>query len=395
MKVLLVSSSSGSRGGGEIYLHRLAVGLSRLGHCVHALCNTAPPMDELAEKLRRFCDVRRMELPNTYRRPTRCLGAALDFAQHRRISRVFHELSPDIVHINQQVAEDGLDLLLAARNSSIPFLSTIHIAHSASSLNARLGRLRDIVTRAVVRRASATHIAVAERARHELISRFGFLDTHQIKVVLNGVFLSQTDDARVRTRARWGATDEEIVIGSVGRLEPQKAPDTALDIIAALVSRELPVRYIWIGDGPQRATFQRQAHALGIASYVNLDGWRDDIASCLQGLDIFLMPSRFEGMPLALLEAMGAGLCCCVSDVGGMREAIQHGVNGYLCVPGDVSKWCEQIETIVTNSALRVDAGYRARDFALKRFSIDSMASSTIAIYHEVIRSYQRRAKIA
>src|SRR5215813_9520147 len=168
MKVLLVSSSSGSRGGGEIYLYNLAAGLSRLGHCVHALCSNAKPMDELVKYLHRFGEVTRAELPNTYRRPTHSLGAALDFAQHRRISRIFQELSPDIVHINQQVAEDGLDLLLAARSSSLPFLSTIHIAHSASLLNARLGRLRDFVARAVLTRINTTHIAVAERARHDL-----------------------------------------------------------------------------------------------------------------------------------------------------------------------------------------------------------------------------------
>src|SRR6266536_3557269 len=145
MKVLLVSSGSGSRGGGEIYLHHLAAGLSRLGHCVHALCSNAPRMDELVANLRRFGQVSRIELFNTYRRPTRSLGATLDFAGHRRISRMFQELSPDVVHINQQVAEDGLDLLLAARDSGIPFLSTIHIVHSANSLNARVGKLRDLV----------------------------------------------------------------------------------------------------------------------------------------------------------------------------------------------------------------------------------------------------------
>jgi len=255
--------------------------------------------------------------------------------------------------------------------------------------------LRDVVTRAVLTHVNTTHIAVAERARHDLIARLVFLSTRQIKVVLNGVFLSQADDARARTRARWGVTPEEIVIGSVGRLEAQKAPDIALDIIAGLVSKGLPIRYIWIGDGPQRTAFQQQANALGIASYVNLDGWRNDVASCLQGLDIFLMPSRFEGMPLALLEAMGAGLCCCVSHVGGMGEAIQHGLNGYLCAPSDVPKWCEQIETIVVNPALRVEMGQRARDLAHEHFSIDSMASSTIAIYRDVIRSYPRQRKIA
>ena len=391
MKVLLVSSSSGSRGGGEIYLRNLAAGLSCSCHYVHVLCSTAPLMDELAEKLSRFCKVSRVEISNTYRRPTRCLGASLDFAQHRHFSRIFQELSPDVVHINQQVAEDGLDLLLAARRSGIPFLSTIHIVHSANSLNARFGRLRDLITSTVLKRVRTIHITVAEQARRDVMTRFRFVESQKIKVVPNGVFFPQADGARGSTRARWAVAPEEIVIGSVARLEAQKAPDVALEIIAALIRKGFPVRYVWIGDGPMRTAFQQQAQSLGIAPYVNLEGWRDDVASCLQGLDIFLMPSRFEGMALALLEAMAAGLCCCVSDVDGLREVIQHGLNGYLCAPGNVARWLEQIEAVVANPVCRVDVGQRARDFAHKHFSIGSMASRTIDIYHDVVRAHQER----
>ena len=195
MKVLLVSSSSGSTGGGEIYLLRLALGLSRLGHRVYTLCSTAPVMDKLAEDLSQFGEVRRLELLNSYRRPTRSLGAALDFEQQRRLSRAFQEISPDVVHINQQVAEDGLDLILAARRSGIPFLSTIHITHSADELGARFGKLRDFVTSNVLRRANAVHITVAERARNVLMNRFGFLNPHQVRVVLNGVLFPDPDAA--------------------------------------------------------------------------------------------------------------------------------------------------------------------------------------------------------
>jgi glycosyltransferase involved in cell wall biosynthesis len=353
-------------------------------------------MDELAENLGRFGDVSRAEFPNTYRRPTRSLGAALDFAQQRRIRSIFRELSPDVVHINQQVAEDGLDLLLAAYSSGIPFLSTIHIVQSANSLDARLGRLRDLITSAVFRRVNTVHITVAERARHHLLDRFTFLGAHQVKVVLNGVFFSEENDARDRTRARWGATAREIIIGSVGRLEAQKGPDIALQIIAGLVHKGLALRYVWIGDGPMRNAFQEQAQSLGIAGSVTLDGWRDDIASCLQALDIFIMPSRFEGMSLALLEAMAAGLCCCVSDVDGMGEAIQHGVNGYLCASGNVARWCKQIETVVANPARRAEVGRRAREIAHGRFSIDGMASGVVGVYRDVMRSQKefRKRKI-
>jgi glycosyltransferase involved in cell wall biosynthesis len=302
---------------------------------------------------------------------------------------MFCAIAPDVVHINQQVAEDGLDLLLAAQRSGLPFLSTVHIVQSANSLDARFGRLRDFVTSTVLRRANAVHITVAESARGDFLARFGFLTAHQVKVVLNGVFFADTDGRR-RTRARWGAAPGEVVIGSVGRLEAQKGPDVALQIIGALAGKGLPVRYVWIGDGPLRDAFQQQAQELGIAARVNLEGWRDDIAGCLQGLDIFIMPSRFEGMPLALLEAMGMGLCCCASEVDGMREAIEHGTTGYLCAPENIAGWCQQLEALVASPARRAEVGRRARNFARARFGIERMAAATVEVYENLMRSHQQ-----
>jgi glycosyltransferase involved in cell wall biosynthesis len=347
-------------------------------------------MDKLAENLGRFTEVRRLELLNTYRRPTRSLGAALDFEQQRRLSRTFREFRPDVVHINQQVAEDGLDLVLAARNSGVPFLSTIHVVHSAEELGARFGKLRDLVTIQVLRRVNAIHIAVAERARNDLITRFGFLSPRRVRVVLNGVFFSKPNDAtKNRTRARWDVAPREVVLGSVGRLDAQKAPTFALNVIAALRQKGLPVRYIWIGDGAMRTAFQEQAQHLGIADFVRLDGWRDDVSNCLQGLDVFVMPSKFEGMPLALLEAMTAGVCCCVSDVDGMAEAIEDGLSGYLCAPGNLERWCGQLEALIRNPRLRAAIGSKARDVARQRFGVESMAGNTLKVYEDVVGSHQ------
>jgi glycosyltransferase involved in cell wall biosynthesis len=389
MKVLLVSSSSGSAGGGETYLLYLAIGLTQLGHRVHAICSTSPEMDKLAEGLGKLGEVRRVEFISTYQRRTRSLGAALDFEQQRRLRRTFQEFCPEIVHINQQVAEDALDLVLAARNCGIPFLSTIHVARSARSLGARFGRLRDFVTSQVLRRISGVHIAVAERARRELATRFTFLAPHQVRVVLNGVVFAEPNvGAKDSTRARWGVAPGEIVLGTVGRLDAQKAPDFSLEIIAALRRKGLPVRYVWIGDGYMRTSFKEQAQNLGIADVVRVDGWRDDVPDCLQALDVLAMPSNFEGMPLALLEAMAAGLCCCASDVDGMGEAIQHGLTGYLCAPGNLDNWCQQLEALIKDPSLRIATGSRARDVARQRFGVNSMADDTVKVYEDVMRRY-------
>ena len=105
-----------------------------------------------------------------------------------------------------------------------------------------------------------------------------------------------------------------------------------LGVIANLVRQGLRIRYIWIGDGTLRRTFEKKARDLGVADQVLVTGWSQDISAYLQALDILAMPSKFEGLPLALLEAMGAGLCCCVSDVDGMTEDIHHPV-GYTLTP--------------------------------------------------------------
>jgi glycosyltransferase involved in cell wall biosynthesis len=385
MKVLLVSSSSGSRGGGEIYLYYLAAGLARLGHHVVALCSDRPRMDELALHLAKCAEVRRIALLHTYDRFARSLGAAIDARGQKRYRDVLRSIAPDVVHINQQVAEDGLDLLLAARSSGIPFLSTIHIAYSAGLLGARFGGVRDAVAGNILRRIGGTHIVVANRARQDLLRRFGFMRADQVAVVLNGVLAPPSSAARDATRTRWQAAGAEVVIGSVGRLESQKAPDFGLHIVARLLKQGLPIRYVWIGDGPLRREFEALARQLGIADRVRIDGWQSDISGCLQALDLLLMPSRFEGLPLALLEAMCAGLCCCVSDVDGMAEAIEPGKTGYLCPLGDLDAWVRQITVLVTDPSLRAEVGARVRDIARTRFSADRMAADTVKVYRQAI----------
>lgn len=387
MRITLVSSSSGSTGGGEIYLGYLAIGLLNLGHEVQAICSSTPGMDEWSESLSRICPVIRSDFVPTYDRRARSLGAALDVRQQARMRHVFQTCRADLLHVNQQVAEDGLDLLLAARGSGIPFLSTIHITHSASELDARFGGIRDWVTKKVLQRLCGAHITVAKSSRARLLDRFERLDPADVHVVQNGVpFPKHDSDVRKAAREIWGVGAKDIVLGSVGRLNPQKSPEFALEIVSALKRKNLPVRFIWIGDGAGRASFKHKAASLGIADLVHLDGWRDDVASCLLGLDILLMPSRFEGMPLALLEAMGAGLCCCVSAVDGMEEVIAHGRSGFLCTPGDLEQWVDEVEHLIHAPALRGETGRRARAEAQKRYSLDTMAVKTAEVYEDVRR---------
>src|SRR5262245_43393475 len=120
MRVLLVSSGSGARGGGEIFLRYLGEGLAERGHEVIVWIPMHPRMNELAESCARFARVVRADYRNTYDYPTRSLATCFNWRVSRRVASEWEALRPDVVHINKQNLEDGLDLLRAARQSSLP-----------------------------------------------------------------------------------------------------------------------------------------------------------------------------------------------------------------------------------------------------------------------------------
>ncbi len=392
MKVLLVSSNSGSRGGGEIYLRRLAEGLTALEHEVHVLLASAPVMDELATQIESLAQVHRLPLTNMYQRPLRVLGATHDRRQIGRLSDEFRRLSPDVVHLNQQVAEDGLDLLAAASDAQLPKVSTIHIPGSPKTLGAVAGGLRLRVARRALERSSALHIAVSRHSADTLADWLPFLRSQKrLYAIHNGVAQAPTaGDARSlrrRFRDHWRVADNELVLGCVGRIEAQKDPLFVVEVLAALTAAGLPVKGVWIGDGRMRSEVEAAAGRHNLGERLLIDGWQNDAAERLHAFDVFLMPSKFEGLPLALLEALTAGLACCASATDGIPEAITDGENGRLCVPGDLDAWVGVLSALLNDAGERHRLGTAAAETARHRFSVEVMARQTVEVYREAIRA--------
>lgn len=395
MRVALISSGSGSRGGGEIYLCLLAQGLKDLGHTVIALIPEAQRMDELSAQMAPIADVRRFPFVATYERKARCLGAMLDRRQQSQLQSLITETQADIIHVNQQVSEDGLDLLLAADRAETPWVSTIHVGWGAVQLGAQFGRARDIVSNRTLRRLNGVHIAVSGASQVQLQQRLR-LDDDYIRVALNGV-LSHPPDvfsaARTAARSDWQVDDDqEVVVGAVGRIEAQKDPIAFIDYFAAAASAEAPIRLVWIGDGSMRGALERHASNYADRLSLTVDGWREDAGQRLAGFDIFALPSKFEGLPLALLEAMHAGLPVIANDADGIAEAITSQETGYLCAsPED---WNHAAKELISRPEVRARVGAAARAKARANFSIASMAKATEEIYrHQLANHQQRNAK--
>lgn len=390
MKVTLVSSGSGSRGGGEIYLALLAEQLAGLGHEICALIPDHARMNELAERLARTAVVERFPYVSTYDRRLRHIGATLDRRQRRSLRDLFRRTSADIVHVNQQVAEDGLDLVLAASASGLPWVSTIHVGRGAGELSARLGNLRDRWTRSTITATGGDYIAVCSSARDQLAARLG--SAPRLHVVHNGAPVPDAADlaaARKAARAEWGASNEDVVVGSLGRIEAQKAPLMFVDHVAKAAGGDSRIRMVWIGDGSMRDDLRARAALYPGVAPLTIDGWRANAALRVAGFDIFVLPSAFEGLPFALLETMHTGVPIVASDVDGIAEAISSGETGYLC--SNTDEWNDALMRLVTDRELRQRIGAAARQVAQTHFSAAAMAKGTLDVYASVLARLTKR----
>jgi glycosyltransferase involved in cell wall biosynthesis len=381
LRVALVSSSSGSRGGGELYLVGLAQGLAALGHDVQSVLSEHARMDDLARVLKPHSSVHRIRYQNTYDRRLRSLTNILSYGKVRQLSEQLSRLDADVIHVNKQNTEDGLDLLQAARDAHGRILTTIHVTRSMRQLRAQAGLARDWVSTRTLRCIRCPVIAIARSGVDDLC-RIG-IEPNRLHLVHNGVSDATPAD-RDEIRRRWGIGPADIVLGCVARLEPQKNPL----FLPPLLSR-LPrhVRLVWVGDGSQMEALRKRAAEHGVSDRVLLPGWQHAARSLLSAFDIFVLPSLYEGFPFAILEAMAAGLPSVVSDVDGVGEAMIDGQTGFLCRPNDTDQWLEQLQTCIKDCDIRSRLGNAAAMRHREEFSLQAMAGKTAAIYRQIART--------
>jgi len=130
---------------------------------------------------------------------------------------------------------------------------------------------------------------------------------------------------------------------------------------------------------------ERLTQALGLEKSVSFLGARSDVAQLLTALDVFVLSSIHEGVPLSVVEAMGAGKPVIATDVGGLRLLVKHSVNGLLVPPGDPSALEVAMRDLAANSALRQDMGAKSRQIASDSFSVSTMIKRYQSIYESVL----------
>lgn len=293
-------------------------------------------------------------------------------ADHRRAIRDF---APAIVHANQSHPWGCAYAEVAALLT--PGVRTLAVEHLP--MRSAVPRVQLLARRMIARRLDA-HVAVGERAAR-LVEQYVGLPAGSVGTVANGV-----PAAPASAPPSASAPDGRIVVGALGRLTDQKGFDA---LVRALP--ELPtVTVTLVGDGPERPALEALAASLGVAERLQITGWTDDARGQLARFDVFALPSRWEGLPLAILEAMFAGLPVVANDVGSVAEAVRDGSTGFLLTAGDERALVERLRRLAGDAELRRRLGGAGRGLALERFSAAAMARRYERLYAELLGDARR-----
>lgn len=192
---------------------------------------------------------------------------------------------------------------------------------------------------------------------------------------------------RVVAKRRLGVDDARPLIGTVGRLEPRKGTATLLAALASVRAAGHDATLVVVGEGPLRAELVAAAERLGVEPHVRLLGDRSDVRDILAALDVFVLPSRTEGMSNALLEAMATALPVVATAVGGTPEVVTDGRSGLLVPADDADAMAAAIGRVLENPAWAGELGAAARQTAEEHFGARRMVRRLEAVYAAVANS--------
>jgi len=212
----------------------------------------------------------------------------------------------------------------------------------------------------------------------------------EIQLIPNGVDITRFTPTLVDT----SLNERTKVVVCVSRLSYEKGVDVLLQAWN-LVRQQLPTfsgpRLIIVGNGEIQTQLECMAKALGIEDSVEFLGVQSDIAAQLHRGDLAVLPSRVEGMPVALLEEMACGLPCVATRVSGSEDIIQHGVNGLLVEPEDYQGMAQALLTLLRDPDLSLKYGHAARSTIEQHYSLPQTMDAFIELYQRVIDAKSKR----
>jgi glycosyltransferase involved in cell wall biosynthesis len=324
----------------------------------------------------------------------RPLAPAADLGALMQIYRLLCRVRPAIVHTHMAKAGAVGRTAAVAYNRTAGRQRPARLVHTYHGhvLEGYFGAAKTSVfirTERVLARATDRLIAISPRIRDELVASYRIGDASQYAVVPLGFDLSPfariDDDGRRAARKELGLPADAPVVTTVGRLTAIKQHDLLLTAARTIVGDHPSAVFLVAGDGERRREIEAMARVLQVEQHVRFLGWRRDLATIYAATDVFVLTSRQEGTPVALIEAMASGVPGVSTDVGGVRDVIADATMGVLVPPDAAAGIAAGIRGLLSDNAGRVAMGARARAHVLGRFTLDRLVADMVSLYRRLL----------
>ena len=368
MRVMYVISSM-ARGGAEMLLATQSPILIQLGVEPFIVTTRGPQtlIEQMKLPVRHFC--LNMVDAGSGRRP-----GSIQLV--RRLRRVIKAVRPDLVHFHLR-AEDAWGRLSAA--GLVPTLTTWHSTYRWLGERTWRSAARKKLTSASAQWQGTRFIAVSQAVRLWCAERLG-INPGLVEVIYPGVEI----DKFVRAPAVRLGSPLRLVM--VGRFRLAKGHDVALKALKIVRDRGLVFRADFVGGGELLARTKMLAGQLGLANVLTFFGECTDVLRVLPQYDMFLMPSRWEGLPVSALEAMASYVPGVATRVSGLTEVYRDGVNGLLVPPEDSESLASAILRLGRNAELRRQLALAGRKIVEEEFDLVKQTAKVVAVYRELVR---------
>ena len=370
-RTVLLYSDGPIYGGAERYLVELARGLNGDDWKVDLACAEDGALDPMVTELRSYgVPTKRLPAIPTLKARGPLLKVLRYFATHRR----------DILHFNLTDPRSCNGAMTAARMALRGrFVVTEHLPtssfdHGPLPLRHRLALKSTAAT--IVNTATGAS-AVEQRPHYR----------GRIHVIANGIADpgEPTDEQRRAAWAALGFEGDELLIGWVGRFNPQKVPGLMVEGMRRVASSAPHVRFVFLGDGPEFRATEERVQELELGPVTKFWGFRDDARDLICGLDLLVNTSTYEGMPFTILEAMFASVPVVASRISGNEDLVAHLASGVLFTQQDGDSLGEALHTAIGNRDRMLHFGQVGRQRALALHSLEGMCDRTAKVYEEVL----------
>ncbi len=284
-----------------------------------------------------------------------------------RLRALVKQTAPDIIHCHQMTA--SFYVSMAAKTLNIPaIVHTEHGIHDYSGWRRRL--LASLAFRSVNK-----IYCVSQNVADNLATRYRLVAKNRLAVQANGIPVpAEGHHCTTLTREQLGIDKQATLYGTVGRLARIKRQERLLNAIAALARMGRKVHLILVGEGACRAELEQLADELEINHLVHFAGFQLDPLPWIMLLDVFVLTSDSEGMPMALLEAWAARKPVVVTAVGGLPELVSEGKTGLLAPPDDQQRLVSNLDSLATNPEQRNRLGNNGYTLVTKKYSAERTA---------------------